>query len=136
MTSPFAPDTLRALERPLHKHLAVMAGGALLACGFTLGWDWGLAAAIGFLAGMLYYRLLAFQIRRQMLLAKPARLLPVLISLFVRQVVCLAAVGVCYMFLGAAWWACVAAIGVARHWVLVLAFSRHNRLLVTGASSS
>jgi len=116
------PDHLRSIERPLQYQLLALAAIVSVLGAFSLGWQWGLAAGAGVVAGMLYYRLLAIQIRGQF--ARGSRPKPVVMigCLAMRQIVCLAVPAVCFFALGTAWLASLVTLVVARHWILPVAW--------------
>jgi hypothetical protein len=119
-----APDHLRSIETKLYKQLAAMAV-LVLGLGGALGdWRLGLSATIGVAAAILYYMMLGVQVRKQVAIGRQPNLLAVLLSLFGRQVVCLAAPTACFFLIGQGWWASLITLVVARHWVMVVASLR------------
>lgn len=118
---PVTPENLDALERRLHLHLAVMTAVAFGVGFLAGGWTWGASGAIGCVAAMLYYFLLGQQVRRQLARGHQPGVSSLVVSLMGRQAVCAFAVLVCFAAFGTAWWACLATLFVARHWVVVVA---------------
>lgn len=115
---------VRQLQVALYRQLA---GAALLAVG--AGWllgrpTWGYAAALGCLATGLYFWMLGIQVLRMTALDRPPAPWRIVLSMLGRQAIsvlaCLLALGVW----GTAWWACLIAILIGRHWVMVVASSR------------
>ena len=92
--------------------------------GMVGNWTLGVCAAIGVAASVLYYMMLGVQVRKQVAIGRPPNLLAVLVSLFGRQVVCLAAPAACYFLIGQGWWASLITMVIARHWVMVAGWSR------------
>ncbi|MEB3330248.1 MAG: hypothetical protein VKQ33_13550 [Candidatus Sericytochromatia bacterium] len=80
-----------------------------------------MAAAVGPLTAIGYYRLLADQTRRVL----ASRRVPAagMLSLAVagRQAFCVAAPAACWYLLGEPWLACLTTLVVARHWIVVAA---------------
>lgn len=123
MSADAAPDPLRRLEASLYKQLLAMtlAFGTL---GTVLGGPaWGLAAAIGPLAAIAYYFLLAGYTRRLFSFGRVPFVPLLVLALVGRQAVCVGALAFCYVQLGQPWLACLATLFVARHWVLVAAWT-------------
>jgi hypothetical protein len=116
-----APDHLRTIETSLYKQLVAMALLVLGLGAIVGGWQMGLSAAIGVVTAIFYYMMLGVQVRKQVAIARPPNLLAVILSLFGRQVICLAAPAACFFLIGQGWWASLITLVVARHWVMVAA---------------
>jgi hypothetical protein len=116
-----AADHLSSIERSLYTHLVAMAlvvGGAGVLAG---DWRLGASGVVGVGAAILYYMMLGVQIRKQVAIGRAPSMLAVLLSLFGRQVVSLAAPAACFFLIGQGWWASLVTLVVARHWVMVAA---------------
>jgi hypothetical protein len=107
----------------LYKQLLALALASGLVGVFGGGWDWGLSAAAGPLAGLGYYALLAGYTRRLFAVGRVPFVLLLVLSLVGRQLVCVGALAFCYFQFGQPWLACLATLFVSRHWVLVAAWS-------------
>lgn len=119
LTSP--PTPLAQLEARLGTHLlALGAVGLVLGTGLG-GWTWGVSALAGVVGSFFYYRLLGVQVRAQIARNVQPKLIRAIVSILGRQAVCALTLVACFLAFGNAWWACVAAMLVARHWVIVLA---------------
>lgn len=123
MTPPRTP--LAAIENTLSRHLLVGGGAVALVAGIGLGAPVGLGVLLGMLTAAIYYRLLGVQVRRQLpdAGAPRASALPlVVVSLAGRQAVCLGGLLLSLKTLGwSGFWAALAALLVARHWVIAAA---------------
>jgi hypothetical protein len=121
MTAPIAPQNLNALEGRLLTHLGALSLAAF-ALGLAIGgWRWGVSALAGVVASLFYYKLLGVQVRATLAAGRQPHFLKVVVSLLGRQAVCACALLACFLAFGQAWWACLGAMLVARHWVIVLA---------------
>lgn len=124
--TPDAPDRdfLGRLEARLYKQLLVLAavcGGLGAALG---GVAWAAAAALGPVAAIAYYALLAMSTRRVFSAGRVPAPIVVIFGLAGRQVISLAAPAACFFWLGQPWLACLFTLVVARHWILVAAWPR------------
>lgn len=124
MTPSADRDLLSRLETSLYKQLLVMAVvcGALGA--LFGGPPWAFAAALGPIAGIAYYALLATTTRRVFAAGRVPAPIVVIFGLAGRQAVSLAAPALCFFWLGQPWLACLLTLVVARHWILVAAWPR------------
>ncbi|MEB3223924.1 MAG: hypothetical protein VKS61_17755 [Candidatus Sericytochromatia bacterium] len=98
-----------------------MAAVACLVGAAALGPAWGVAAALGPVTAIGYFRLLSAQTRRVLAAGRvPA---PGLLAVAIagRQAFCVAVPAACWHLLGEPWLACVATLVVARHWIVVTA---------------
>lgn len=115
-------DDLGHLESRLFRHLFVMSLLSFAVGGMFAGLEWGIAAALGPLAALAYYRLLARHTRN----AVRHRVHPgnMLASLFLglRQVVSIVPPLACFATWGEAGWACLATLVLSRHWIVVVAW--------------
>ena len=127
-------DLLRRLETSLYKQLLVLTVVCGAIGGILGGPEWGLAAALGPLAGMGYYALLAMSTRRVFSAGRVPAPIVLIFGLAGRQVLSLAAPALCFFWLGQPWLACLLTLVVARHWILVAAWPRGAAL--TPAPSS
>ena len=121
-----APTDLNSIERALYKQLTAMALVCVGVCGALGAWSAAASGAIGIAATVLYYMMLGVQVRKQVAIGRPPHLLAVIVSLFGRQVVCLAAPTACFFFIGQGWWVSLITMVVARHWVMVAGWSRRE----------
>lgn len=112
------------MERALSAQLSGLMGVMGMVGWAAMGPTWGLAAAVGVASALVYYRMLAFQTRRAIARGFMPGLGLVMGALVVRQFVCLAGPLLCLAFLGPAWFASVATMLIARHWILIVAWSR------------
>lgn len=117
---------LRSIEQPLYGQLAAV-GVVVFGLGLMVGgWRWGVAAGVGVAAAMLYYVILAAQVRRQFARGRVPKMVILVGCLAARQIVCLAAPAACFFSLGTAWLASLATLVLARHWIMLVAW-RGNR---------
>lgn len=124
--TPLPPDSLRSIQRPLYIQLAAMAIAAM-GVGFVLGApNWGISAGVGFLTAIVYYVLLAAQVRRTLGRGKLPHVLVLIISMLGRQVVCFLGPLACLYAFGQAWLACLVTLLIARHWVMVISLQGHG----------
>lgn len=112
---------VRRLQVTLYRHLAVAVLLSIMG-GVALGqWAWGAALALGWVVTGLYFGMLGVQVRRMTAREGSPALGRVVLSMLGRQAVsglaCLLALEVW----GTAWWGCLIAILVGRHWVMVAA---------------
>lgn len=126
MTPHPSQENLRAIEQPLHIQLLFMAVVSLVTGAVIGGPKVGLAAALGVLTAMGYYKLLAAQVRRQFAFRRVPPLMLIIGALAGRQLLCLAVPAACFFTLGTAWLACLVTLVVARHWIMIVAW-RGNR---------
>lgn len=119
-----AQHDLSHIERTLYKQLMAMALVCFGACGLLGAWGAAVSGVIGIAATVLYYMMLGVQVRKQVAIGRQPHLLAVVVSLFARQVVCLAAPTACFFFIGQGWWASLITMVIARHWVMVAGWSR------------
>ena len=135
--TPLPPDRdiLGRLEVTLYKQLLVMAVACGLVGAIFGGPDWAIAAALGPLAGIAYYALLAMSTRRVFASGRVPAPLFVILGLAGRQAVSLAAPALCFFWLGQPWLACLLTLVVARHWILVAAWPRGAALAPAPSST-
>ncbi len=135
MTPAADRDPLSRLETSLYQQLLVMS----VACGSVAaifgGPPWAIAAALGPLAGIAYYALLAMSTRRVFSAGRVPAPIIVIFGLAGRQAVSLAAPALCFFWLGQPWLACLLTLVVARHWILVAAWPRGEAFAPTPSST-
>lgn len=135
MTPAADRDHLSRLETSLYKQLLVMAGVCGLSGALFGGPPWAIAAALGPLAGIAYYALLAMSTRRVFSAGRVPAPIFVIFGLAGRQAVSLAAPALCFFWLGQPWLACLLTLVVARHWILVAAWPRGGALAPAPSST-
>lgn len=109
------------MQRTLYRDLSL---GALVALGAGMALQaptWGASAALGCLATGLYYWMLGVQVVRMTALDRPPAPFRIVLSMFGRQAVSVLACLLALTVWGTAWWACLIAILIGRHWVMVAA---------------
>lgn len=125
--------SLKTIEQPLYSQLLVLALVAFAIGQLAGGWRWGLSATSGVLAAILYYMMLAVQVRRQFARGRLPNVMILVGALAARQIICLTAPAACFFALGTSWLACLLSLVVARHWILFVAM-RRNRAPMLAAS--
>ena len=75
---------------------------------------------------MAYFKILAVQVRGQFARFKAPNYVILIGCLAMRQLVCLAVPAVCFFALGTPWLACLAALVVARHWIMPVAWRQFS----------
>ena len=113
------------IEKPLYGQLVVMAGVFFVLGYVCLDWRWGASGAAGVAAAIGYYMLLAAQVRRQFARGFVPSPFILVMSLALRQLICLAVPGACAYYLGQpAWLGSLVTLFIARHWIVVVAWPR------------
>jgi hypothetical protein len=118
---PVKRDDLSLLENRLYRQLLVMSFVSAVACWCIAGAAWAVSAALGPLAAIGYFRLLAVHTRRVLASGRVPATGLLSVSLAGRQAFCLAAPAACWFALGDPWLACLTTLLVARHWIVVAA---------------
>lgn len=117
---------VRQMQGMLYRHVAA-AGLVSLGAGLALHLSaWGYAAALGFLATGIYYWMLGRQVTRTLAFGQRPALVQVVLLMLGRQGICMLACLVSLLAWGTPWWACLAALFVGRHWVMVAAYRRNT----------
>jgi len=111
---------LRQMQQDLARTLWVAAAGSAALGMLVHQPSWGFAAALGFLATLIYFRLLGRQVSKTLSVGSHPALVSVIFSLIGRQAVCLLACLISLEAWGMAWWACLGALLIGRHLVMVV----------------
>jgi hypothetical protein len=114
-------DDLSLLENRLYRQLLAMSLVSAVAGWGIGGTAWAVSAALGPLAAIGYFGLLAAHTRRVLASGRVPSAGLLSVSLAGRQAFCLAAPAACWYAWGEPWLVCLATLLVARHWIVVVA---------------